>query len=140
MLKLDEIKSFYPEFLHKFPRFMVREYLQYKILDIIYGSKHANFLSFMGGTCLRIIHVFALYTAIRLRLKMRLKRHVTILIWKLWQKTLSRFSLIQKTRKEFYFLKNIFNQSFQISIFKFHFFLYSLSIFSVAYWTISLPH
>ncbi|MDZ7723572.1 MAG: nucleotidyl transferase AbiEii/AbiGii toxin family protein [candidate division KSB1 bacterium] len=56
MLKLEEIRTFYPENLHKFPGFMIREYLQYKILDFIYKSDFANSLSFMGGTCLRIIH------------------------------------------------------------------------------------
>ena len=56
MLKLTEIKSFYPDVLHRFPRFMLREYLQYKILEIIYDSKYSNSLCFMGGTCLRIVH------------------------------------------------------------------------------------
>lgn len=56
MLKLQEIKTFFPETLHRFPRFMLREYLQYKILEIIFESSHANGLCFMGGTCLRIVH------------------------------------------------------------------------------------
>lgn len=35
---------------------MLREYLQYKILQIIFSSKYANKLSFLGGTALRIVH------------------------------------------------------------------------------------
>jgi predicted nucleotidyltransferase component of viral defense system len=56
MLRLSEIQSFFPESLHRFPRFMLREYLQYKILEIIYESRHATGLCFLGGTCLRIVH------------------------------------------------------------------------------------
>jgi predicted nucleotidyltransferase component of viral defense system len=56
MLNLSEIQKFYPENLHKFKRFMLREYLQYKILEIIFDSKYANKLSFLGGTCLRIVY------------------------------------------------------------------------------------
>ncbi|MCK4653216.1 MAG: nucleotidyl transferase AbiEii/AbiGii toxin family protein [Candidatus Cloacimonetes bacterium] len=56
MLKLSEIQSFFPESLHRFPRFMLREYLQYKILDIIYDTEYANEFCFLGGTCLRIVH------------------------------------------------------------------------------------
>jgi len=56
MLRLDEIKTFFPESLHIYPRFMLREYLQYKILEIIYNSKYANSFCFLGGTCLRIVH------------------------------------------------------------------------------------
>jgi hypothetical protein len=32
MLSLKEIKAFYPESLHPYERFILREYLQYKIL------------------------------------------------------------------------------------------------------------
>lgn len=56
MLTLSEIQSFYPETLHRFPRFMLREYLQFKILEIIFDSKYAGGLCFLGGTCLRIVH------------------------------------------------------------------------------------
>ena len=56
MLELKEIEKFYPEYLHKYKRFLLREYLQYKILEIVFGSKYATKLSFLGGTCLRIIH------------------------------------------------------------------------------------
>lgn len=56
MLTLREIQPFYPESLHRFPRFLLREYLQYKILEIIFESKYATHLCFLGGTCLRIVH------------------------------------------------------------------------------------
>jgi len=56
MLGLDEIRTFYPDTLHRFPRFLLREYLQYKLLEIIYTSPYANQLCFLGGTCLRIVY------------------------------------------------------------------------------------
>jgi predicted nucleotidyltransferase component of viral defense system len=56
MLSLSEIRPYFPEQLHRFPRFMLRKYLQYKILEIIYESSYATDLCFLGGTCLRIVH------------------------------------------------------------------------------------
>lgn len=56
MLKLTEIIKFYPPELHAFKRFVLREYLQHKILEIIFESAYASRFSFMGGTCLRIVH------------------------------------------------------------------------------------
>lgn len=56
MISLNEIQKYYPENLHDFKNFMLREYLQYKILEIIFESKYANKLCFLGGTCLRIVH------------------------------------------------------------------------------------
>ena len=56
MISLNQIFSFYPESLHPFKRFILREYLQYKILEIIFDSKYADKLCFLGGTCLRIVH------------------------------------------------------------------------------------
>ena len=56
MLSLQNIKEYYPKQLWGFDRFILREYLQYKILEIIYDSQYANHLVFMGGTALRIIY------------------------------------------------------------------------------------
>lgn len=56
MLSLQEIKPYYPEYLHGYERFIIREYLQYKILEIVFESDYANKLAFLGGTCLRIVH------------------------------------------------------------------------------------
>lgn len=56
MLLLPEIEKNYPEPLRGFKRFILREYLQHKILQIIFDSDYANHLIFLGGTCLRIVH------------------------------------------------------------------------------------
>jgi len=56
MLSLQEIEKYYPENIKKFKRNVLREYLQYKILQIIFNSKQASKLSFLGGTALRIVH------------------------------------------------------------------------------------
>src|SRR3989338_4965773 len=56
MLKLDEIISRYPVQLRHFPRGILREYLQYKILEHIFASSIASKLSFIGGTALRLIY------------------------------------------------------------------------------------
>jgi len=56
MLSLEQIESFYPENLRVFKRNLLREYLQYVILEIIYRSKYGNHLIFMGGTAIHIVH------------------------------------------------------------------------------------
>ncbi|MEI6582866.1 MAG: nucleotidyl transferase AbiEii/AbiGii toxin family protein [Chitinophagia bacterium] len=56
MLTLSEIEKNYPENLRGFKRFILREYLQYKLLQILFDSEYANELCFLGGTCLRIVH------------------------------------------------------------------------------------
>jgi predicted nucleotidyltransferase component of viral defense system len=56
MLPLSEIEKQYPPALQAYKRFMLREYLQYKILQIVYDSSVGSKLAFIGGTCLRIVH------------------------------------------------------------------------------------
>jgi predicted nucleotidyltransferase component of viral defense system len=56
MLDLKQIESFYPGTLRIFGRNLLREYLQYKILEIIFDSKYGNKLSLMGGTAIHMIH------------------------------------------------------------------------------------
>jgi predicted nucleotidyltransferase component of viral defense system len=56
MLAFSEIIKQYPPSLQGFGRFIIREYLQYKILQIVFNSEYANKLSFLGGTCLRIVY------------------------------------------------------------------------------------
>jgi predicted nucleotidyltransferase component of viral defense system len=56
MLTLSEIEKNYPADLKVFKHFILREYLQYKILQIIFDSEYSKQLSFLGGTCLRIVH------------------------------------------------------------------------------------
>ncbi len=55
MLNISEIEKFYDNNLRYFKRNILREYLQYKILQIIFNSEFSTKLSFMGGTCLRIV-------------------------------------------------------------------------------------
>lgn len=56
MMLLDEIKKAYPDFLHDRSPFLLREYLQYEILKIIFESKHARAYTFLGGTCLHLVY------------------------------------------------------------------------------------
>jgi len=56
MLDLKQIESFYPEYLRAFKRNLLREYLQYKILEVIFDSRFGEKLSFMDGTAIHIIH------------------------------------------------------------------------------------
>jgi len=56
MLSLQEIEKYYPKSIQKFKRNLLREYLQYKILQIIFDSEYASKLVFLGGTALRIVH------------------------------------------------------------------------------------
>ncbi|MEN4042265.1 MAG: nucleotidyl transferase AbiEii/AbiGii toxin family protein, partial [Anaerolineaceae bacterium] len=56
MLDFQQIKQAYSEPLQGYERAIVREYLQYKILQAIFESTQASKLSFLGGTALRIVH------------------------------------------------------------------------------------
>lgn len=57
MLSLTEIEKYYPSHLKGFKRFIIREYLQHKILQIVFDNRdYANKLCFLGGTCLRLVH------------------------------------------------------------------------------------
>jgi len=56
MISLSEIEAHYPENLRLFKKFILREYLQYLILELVFETEFAIKLSFLGGTCLRIIH------------------------------------------------------------------------------------
>ena len=56
MLSLDTLLQYYSDSLKPFKRFILREYLQHKILQILFESKWAHQLCFLGGTCLRIVH------------------------------------------------------------------------------------
>lgn len=56
MLDIQNIRDQYPENLHRFDRGLYREYLQYQILAIIFEHPLSRKLSFLGGTCLRIVH------------------------------------------------------------------------------------
>ena len=56
MLSLSNIKEFYPQNLQAFERHILREYLQYKVLEIIYSLNFGEKLVFLGGTALRIAY------------------------------------------------------------------------------------
>jgi predicted nucleotidyltransferase component of viral defense system len=56
MLEYEIIASNFPIELRSFKKNIIREYLQYKTLEIIYRSKYANKFVFIGGTCLHIIY------------------------------------------------------------------------------------
>lgn len=53
MLNINEIRKYYPN-LTGYDKNILREYLQYKILDIIFKSEISNKLSFLGGTAIKI--------------------------------------------------------------------------------------
>lgn len=55
MLSIQDIEKEYPAQLRPFKRNMLREYLQYKMLEAVFNSAHASKLSFIGGTALRIV-------------------------------------------------------------------------------------
>jgi len=56
MLTIEQIEQSYEEKLRPFKRNILREYLQYKILDIIFNSEFSSKMVFIGGTALRIIY------------------------------------------------------------------------------------
>jgi len=60
MINFSEIQKSYNEDLRqpKFKQAMLKEYFQYKILDIINNSQWSDNLVFLGGSNLRIVHDF----------------------------------------------------------------------------------
>jgi predicted nucleotidyltransferase component of viral defense system len=54
MLRLSDIMSQFPPKLHTFPKAILREYLQHKMLASIFAHSAASKLCFIGGTALRI--------------------------------------------------------------------------------------
>jgi predicted nucleotidyltransferase component of viral defense system len=56
MLDIKQIQSFYPEYLRPYQRNLLREYLQFKILETIYDTRLGQNLIFMGGTAIHLVH------------------------------------------------------------------------------------
>ena len=56
MLDLPQIESYFPEPLRAFKRNLLREYLHYKLLEIIFDSKPGSRRTFLGGTAIHIVH------------------------------------------------------------------------------------
>lgn len=55
-MSLTEIMRWFPESLHNKGEDMLREYLQYEILRLIFKSPEGHRYTFLGGTCLRIAY------------------------------------------------------------------------------------
>ncbi|RLC35943.1 hypothetical protein DRH27_06035, partial [Candidatus Falkowbacteria bacterium] len=55
MINIKELRQYYPD-LKGFERSILREYLQYKILNIIFQSREAAKISFLGGTAIKICY------------------------------------------------------------------------------------
>lgn len=56
MLNFNQVLAYYPENIRVFKRNILKEYLQYQILDIIYSTDYSSGLIFLGGTAIRIVH------------------------------------------------------------------------------------
>ena len=56
MMAFNEIQKHYSEAENHLPVMVLKEYLQYKILEIIFSSKFGNKIIFMGGTSIRIVY------------------------------------------------------------------------------------
>ena len=56
MIDINYIKDYFPKELHTQRLHMLREYLQYVMLEIIFDSPLGKRLTFLGGTCLRIAY------------------------------------------------------------------------------------
>lgn len=56
MIAINEILKHYSVAEARQVRHVLKEYLQYRILDIVFSSKYGDKLIFMGGTCIRIVH------------------------------------------------------------------------------------
>ena len=56
MMSLEQIARQFPAHLVLQKQAMLREYLQCVILEILFESRFATKFSFLGGTCLRLVH------------------------------------------------------------------------------------
>lgn len=56
MIDFAQILSRYPEPMHAHKRSILKEYLQYRILNSIFSTTYSDKLAFLGGTALRIVH------------------------------------------------------------------------------------
>jgi predicted nucleotidyltransferase component of viral defense system len=56
MLDIKQIQSFYPGNLRPYQRNLLREYLQFKILESIYDTGLGRNLVLMGGTAIHLVH------------------------------------------------------------------------------------
>jgi predicted nucleotidyltransferase component of viral defense system len=56
MVNFSEILSAYPPTVQVHREFVLREYLQYKLLEILFESRYAGQFCFLGDTCIRLVH------------------------------------------------------------------------------------
>lgn len=56
MLSFKEIRKHYSDKENHLPQLVLKEYLQYKILGIIFSSRYGDDMVFMGGTAIRIVY------------------------------------------------------------------------------------
>ncbi len=56
MMAIDQIQKWYPDGLHRRKLDLLREYIQYEMLQALYRSKHGYRYVFLEGTCLRIAY------------------------------------------------------------------------------------
>ncbi|MBI2638264.1 nucleotidyl transferase AbiEii/AbiGii toxin family protein [Candidatus Peregrinibacteria bacterium] len=56
MITLDQILASYPENLRAFRESILKEYLQYKILNSVFNSQYAGKLVLLGGTAIRMVY------------------------------------------------------------------------------------
>jgi hypothetical protein len=56
MMSMEQIALQFPPQLRLQRQAMLREYLQCVILEIVFDSDFASKLSFLGGTCLSLVH------------------------------------------------------------------------------------
>lgn len=55
-MSFNEIKKHYSEMENRLPRLVLKEYLQYEILEIVFSSKFGGKIIFMGETSVRIVY------------------------------------------------------------------------------------
>jgi len=57
MLIFEDLKKYYPESVwQNHPESVLKEYIQYELLESIFKTKDSVNLSFIGGTAIRIIY------------------------------------------------------------------------------------
>ena len=56
MKALEQLTTEFPPIVQNRGEDILREYLQYEILRILFNSKHGYKFTFLGGTCIRIVH------------------------------------------------------------------------------------
>ncbi|MFQ6108998.1 MAG: nucleotidyl transferase AbiEii/AbiGii toxin family protein [Candidatus Aminicenantales bacterium] len=56
MLDIKQIEAFFPEPLRAYKKNLLREYLQWKLIEVIGDSPNALKMAFMGGTAIHILH------------------------------------------------------------------------------------